>query len=67
MPDAGVSNVIQPGNSETVHGHPGGSQAGAAAARAAVEAVASGQPLDAAARTSPELRVALDLWSATSF
>jgi len=50
-----------------VHGHPGGSRAGAAAARAAVEAVAAGQPLDAAARTSPELRVALDLWSATSF
>jgi ribulose-bisphosphate carboxylase large chain len=50
-----------------VHGHPGGSRAGAAAARAAVEAVAADQPLDAAARTSPELRVALDLWSATSF
>ena len=46
---------------------PGGSRAGAAAARAAVEAVAAGQSLEAAARTSPELRVALDLWSATSF
>jgi ribulose-bisphosphate carboxylase large chain len=50
-----------------VHGHPGGSRAGAAAARAAVEAVAAGQSLEAAALTSPELRVALDLWSATSF
>jgi ribulose-bisphosphate carboxylase large chain len=50
-----------------VHGHPGGSRAGAAAARAAVEAVAAGQSLEAAAHTSPELRVALDLWSATSF
>jgi ribulose-bisphosphate carboxylase large chain len=50
-----------------VHGHPGGSRAGAAAARAAVEAVAAGQSLKAAAHSSPELRVALDLWSATSF
>jgi ribulose-bisphosphate carboxylase large chain len=50
-----------------VHGHPGGSRAGAAAARAAVEAVASGQTLGSAAQTSPELRVALDLWSATTF
>jgi ribulose-bisphosphate carboxylase large chain len=50
-----------------VHGHPGGSRAGAAAARAAVEAAATCQPLEAAARTSPELRVALDLWSGTSF
>ena len=50
-----------------VHGHPGGSRAGAAAARAAVEAVGAGQSLEAAAHTSPELRVALDLWSATSF
>ncbi len=50
-----------------VHGHPGGSRAGAAAARAAVEAVAAGRSLDVAARTSPELRVALDLWSTVSF
>ncbi len=50
-----------------VHGHPGGSRAGAAAVRAAVEAVAVGQPLEAAARTSPELRVALDLWATVTF
>jgi ribulose-bisphosphate carboxylase large chain len=50
-----------------VHGHPGGSRAGAAAARAAVEAVAAGQSLEVAAKASPELRVALDLWSATAF
>jgi ribulose-bisphosphate carboxylase large chain len=50
-----------------VHGHPDGSRAGAAAARAAVEAVAAGQSLDAAARSSRELRVALDLWSGVSF
>jgi ribulose-bisphosphate carboxylase large chain len=50
-----------------VHGHPGGSRAGAAAARAAVEAVAAGQTLESAAKASPELRVALDRWSGTSF
>lgn len=50
-----------------VHGHPGGSRAGAAAVRAAVEGVAVGEPLEAAARTSPELRVALDLWAGVSF
>jgi ribulose-bisphosphate carboxylase large chain len=50
-----------------VHGHPGGSRAGAAAVRAAVEGVAVGEPLEAAARTSPELRAALDLWAGVSF
>jgi ribulose-bisphosphate carboxylase large chain len=50
-----------------VHGHPGGSRSGAVAARAAVEAVAAGQTLDAAARGCPELRQALELWSAVSF
>jgi len=37
------------------------------AARAAVEAVAAGQTLEAAARGCPELRQALELWSAVSF
>jgi len=50
-----------------VHGHPGGSRSGAIAARAAVEAVAAGRTLDAAARDCRELRQALDLWSAVSF
>jgi ribulose-bisphosphate carboxylase large chain len=50
-----------------VHGHPGGSRSGAVAARAAVEAVAAGQTLEAAARGCPELRQALELWSAVSF
>jgi ribulose-bisphosphate carboxylase large chain len=50
-----------------VHGHPGGSRSGAVAARAAVEAVAAGQSLEAAARGCPELRQALELWSAVSF
>ncbi|MEK6191180.1 MAG: ribulose-bisphosphate carboxylase large subunit [Chloroflexota bacterium] len=50
-----------------VHGHPGGSRAGATAARVAVEAVAAGQTLAHAARTCPELRQALDLWSGVRF
>jgi ribulose-bisphosphate carboxylase large chain len=50
-----------------VHGHPGGSRAGATAARAAVEAAAGGETLDHAARTCPELRQALDLWSGVRF
>jgi ribulose-bisphosphate carboxylase large chain len=50
-----------------VHGHPGGSRAGATAARVAVEAVAAGQTLEHAARTCPELRQALDLWSGVRF
>lgn len=50
-----------------VHGHPGGSRAGATAARAAVEAVAAGETLETAARSCPELRVALELWSGVTF
>lgn len=50
-----------------VHGHPGGSRAGATAARAAVEAVAAGATLESAARTCLELRQALDLWSDVRF
>jgi ribulose 1,5-bisphosphate carboxylase large subunit-like protein len=50
-----------------VHGHPGGSRAGATAARAAVEAVAAGETLETAARSCPELRTALGLWSDVSF
>jgi ribulose-bisphosphate carboxylase large chain len=50
-----------------VHGHPGGSRAGATAARVAVEAAAAGETLEHAARTCPELRQALDLWSDVRF
>ena len=50
-----------------VHGHPAGSRAGATAARAAVEAAATGATLESAARACPELRQALDLWSDVRF
>ena len=50
-----------------VHGHPGGSRAGATAARAAVEAAAAGRTLEEAATTCPELRIALELWGAVKF
>jgi ribulose-bisphosphate carboxylase large chain len=50
-----------------VHGHPGGSRSGAMAARAAVEAAAAGRSLTQAARSSRELREALELWAAVSF
>lgn len=49
------------------HGHPGGSRAGAAANRAAVEAIASGRTLEQAAKESPELRAALELWAEVRF
>lgn len=50
-----------------IHGHPGGSRAGARAVRAALEAVAQGVSLEQAARESPELRQALDLWAEVKF
>jgi ribulose-bisphosphate carboxylase large chain len=50
-----------------IHGHPGGSRAGARAVRAAVEAVAQGITLEQAAQETPELRQALDLWSEVKF
>lgn len=50
-----------------IHGHPGGSRSGAIAARAAVEAVAAGRTLEAAAGDCAELRLALELWSEVSF
>jgi ribulose-bisphosphate carboxylase large chain len=49
------------------HGHPRGSRAGARANRVATEAIASGQTLEQAARTSSELREALELWSDVRF
>jgi ribulose-bisphosphate carboxylase large chain len=49
------------------HGHPDGSRAGAAANRAAVEGVLAGQTLEQIARTSPELRKSMELWSGVKF
>lgn len=49
------------------HGHPGGSRAGAKACRDAVEATIRGIPLEQAAKESPELRAALDLWKDVKF
>ncbi len=45
-----------------VHGHPDGTHAGAKALRAAVEAASEGRPIEAAARETPELQVAIDKW-----
>lgn len=49
------------------HGHPGGSRTGARACRVAVEATVKGIPLDKAAKESPELKAALDLWQDVKF
>jgi ribulose-bisphosphate carboxylase large chain len=49
------------------HGHPDGSRAGARANRVATEAIAAGKTLDDAARTCPELRTAMELWSKIHF
>lgn len=49
------------------HGHPKGSRAGARANRVAVEALVAGSTLEAAARTCPELRDAMELWSNVKF
>ena len=45
-----------------VHGHPDGTHAGATALRAAVDAVAAGRDIEAAAEETPELGVALAKW-----
>ena len=50
-----------------IHGHPGGSRAGAKAARAAIEAAAQGVSLEQAAKETAELQVALDLWGDVKF
>ena len=56
----GVDFLMQAGGG--VHGHPDGTEAGARALRAAVEAAADGRPLDVAAARSPELRRAQEVW-----
>jgi len=45
-----------------VHGHPDGTHAGARALRAAVDAVAAGREIEAAADETPELATALEKW-----
>ncbi len=46
-----------------IHGHPDGSRAGAEAARAAIDAAVSGEPLTQAAQRCPALARALTYWS----
>ncbi|MBM9433581.1 RuBisCO large subunit C-terminal-like domain-containing protein [Flaviflexus equikiangi] len=56
--DLGHDIALSPGGG--VHGHPGGSRAGAAAMRQAIDAVLDGRPTLEAAREHPELRAALE-------
>ncbi len=45
-----------------IHGHPGGTHAGAIGMRAVLEAIADDIPIQEAAEKCPELKVALDKW-----
>ena len=45
-----------------IHGHPDGTRAGAKAMMAAIEAVMQGVPLEEYAKSSPELKRALEYW-----
>jgi ribulose-bisphosphate carboxylase large chain len=56
----GTNIAVQAGGG--VHGHPGGTRAGARALRRAVEAAADGVALDDAATDCPELATALEKW-----
>ncbi|MEM3207759.1 MAG: type III ribulose-bisphosphate carboxylase [Halobacteria archaeon] len=56
----GADLVLQMGGG--VHGHPGGSGAGARAVRDAVDAFMEGRSPASAARSSPALRQALETW-----
>ena len=49
-----------------VHGHPDGSHAGAKAVVQAIEAIKEGISLEEKAKTSPELRKALEKWGTVS-
>ncbi len=60
MNKLGINIMLQIGGG--IHGHPSGSYAGAKAMREAVEAYMDGIPLKDAARTSKELKQALDYW-----
>ena len=56
----GKDFVIQAGGG--IHGHTGGTFAGATAMRQAVEATMEGKTLESYAETHKELKVALELW-----
>jgi ribulose-bisphosphate carboxylase large chain len=60
MNKLGTNIMLQIGGG--IHGHPSGSYAGAKAMREAVEAYMDGIPLKEAAKTSKELKQALDYW-----
>ena len=60
--DFGSDIIIGAGGA--VHGHPGGSTAGARAMRQAIDAAFAGVPLEDQAAKHVELRVALDKWGA---
>lgn len=57
----GLDLVIQAGGG--IHGHPGGTSAGARAMRQAVDAAVEGKPLDEYAKGHGELAAALRTWS----
>jgi ribulose-bisphosphate carboxylase large chain len=57
--------VLQAGGG--VHGHPGGTVAGARALRQAVDAIAEGTPLATYAKTHKELAIALEKWGHESY
>ena len=44
------------------HGHPNGTEAGAKAIRQAIDAVLEGSSLEERAKTSPQLKKAIDKW-----
>ncbi|MFQ3294488.1 MAG: ribulose-bisphosphate carboxylase large chain [Natrialbaceae archaeon] len=58
--ELGTDIAVQVGGG--VHGHPDGTEAGARAFRAAIEAAADGVPLENAAEETPALAVAIDKW-----
>lgn len=58
--DLGTDIILAPGGS--VQGHPMGAAAGVRAMLQSIEAVLAGVPLDEAAKSQEELRVALELW-----
>lgn len=60
MDALGTNIMLQAGGG--VHGHPSGSYAGAKAFREAVDAYMRGESILSAAKKSPELTQALDLW-----
>jgi ribulose-bisphosphate carboxylase large chain len=60
----GTDVMVQAGGG--IHGHPDGTEAGARALRAAVEAHLDGESLESRAESVPELATALDKWGTDS-